>query len=132
MARKRKPEIAWAVSPEEAAGGRGTRAVGEAVFKTQWQMDELANKQRTHTQFRGPKGPRSDALNGAIDTALAELGPKAPARRVLEAVRGYDFVEHVDEDDHIYWRASKGRQGSTSFKRFQDRVSARRRKLIQK
>lgn len=77
----------------------------------------------------GPRRPRRDALARLIDTAL-ERDPPAAAKVLLCAVREIDggaTIQEVDEDGVIWWRAG-GREHSTSFKAFMNRVAGHRKK----
>jgi len=88
----------------------------------------------------GPKRPRRDALARLIDHALAEMQPEATAMDVLAKVAEIDsgrmlknrVIQEIDRDDPeapvIHWRA-KGREKTTTFKSFQNRLT-KRRKII--
>jgi hypothetical protein len=87
--------------------------------------EEALRKDRRFIE--GQKDQRRDALAALIDDALAELGRSASARKVLDFIRRSDVIADVDPDDAtISWCGSDGRTRCTSFKRFQDRVSDRR------
>jgi hypothetical protein len=84
--------------------------------------------------FEGaPKLPRCDRLARLIDEALGRLGTSATPKDILRDIEGEADVQEVDPDNHtIYWRSDRGVEKKTSFKRFQDRVTDRKRKFLQK
>lgn len=79
--------------------------------------------------IQGPKKPRRDPLTQLIDQALTVL-PQGATANVLHKLREIDggrLIQEIDpEDMTILWHAS-GRERETSFKSFQNRISARRR-----
>jgi hypothetical protein len=104
-------------------GRQRTAAIGETTLKTQ----EAQDAQRRGQQFepKGRKG-RGDELSRLIDNALVKLGLNAPNLDVHKAIRGAGAIQEVDPDDlTIYWHTG-GRQKTTSFKAFCNRVTRRK------
>ena len=81
----------------------------------------------------GPNEKRRDLLAKIMDRALTKLGRDAPADKVLShiEVEADPAIQEVDDDQTIWWRDNKGREQKTTFKTFQNRLSARR-KLFHK
>jgi len=84
---------------------------------------------RKGLQFSGGYDSRLDVLARAIVTALRQLGREASAREVLAHIGATPGVE-IDSDETVLWRDARGREKTTTFKRFRDRISERKRKLF--
>jgi len=100
--------------------------VGKASLKFPYEADAL------HGQKFGPKPTRQDALAKLIDDGLSALGAKASARAILDNLRGKvgsGVIQEIDDLDAIYWIAANGKERQTPFNKFQNRVSAARKKL---
>jgi len=78
-------------------------------------------------KFFGERGGRRDLLTRAIDEALEQLGREATPNAVLDHIRAARGID-IDSDKAIFWRNAKGREKTTTFKSFQNRI-AKRRKL---
>lgn len=88
---------------------------------------------RGQPMIDGPKKDRRDGLARLIDEALATLPPRAIAKDVLAkcvAIDGGKIIQEVDPDDAtISWRWRR-KERTTTFKRFQNRLSDRRQKNL--
>jgi hypothetical protein len=140
-----EPQLTTPPEPKPLPPLRGTRAIGEAVFKTQEDMDKLAEQQRIYTQFtaerKRERAKPTTVIFAEIDAALKRLGPEgltrfAPkklARRVLDDINNGDGcvqdVVGIGDDLTIRWCPRKGRLHEMAFKTFCDHV-ARRAKII--
>jgi len=85
---------------------------------------------RMGSKFYGDRGPRRDALTRLIDETLNELGRGTSARAVLNHIRAAPGVD-IDSDGAIFWRNAQGKDRTTQFKTFQNRVSDRRKNFPQ-
>jgi len=86
---------------------------------------------RMGSRFYGERGPRRDAITRLIDEALNELGSRASAREVLNHIRDAAPGLDIDADGTIFWRNARGRERTTTFKAFQNRLTQRRRLFSQ-
>jgi hypothetical protein len=75
----------------------------------------------------GRSQPRRDRLALLIDEALDNLGSRASAKDGLEHICATPGVE-VEDDGFITWLTARGVEKTTSFKAFQNRWAARRKK----
>lgn len=102
------------------------RSLSTAIQQHTWPLAKHG------AQFRdGPKGQRIDALGKLIIAALEALGRKASAESVFDYVKkhGSGVIDEIDEDKTIFWKRSNGKEEKTSFGRFQNRISERRKKM---
>ena len=84
----------------------------------------------------GPKKPRQDALAQLMVSALAAPPPRATAMDMLAKVEEIDcgrVILEIDRDDPeapvIIWRARDGREKTTTFKSFQNRLTKLRKNI---
>jgi len=76
--------------------------------------------------LRGSKKGRTDELNKAMEEVLAKRGTKLTAKEVwalLEKTINYDSVIQEVYDDNICWVDQRGREQTTSYKSFENRLS---------
>jgi hypothetical protein len=85
---------------------------------------------RKGLKFSGEHGRRRDVLTRAIDEALAQLGRNAKTDPVLDHIQTAPGIQEIDPDKTIVWRDARGKERTTTFKAFQNRVSERRRILF--
>lgn len=83
--------------------------------------------------IEGSKKSRSDALSRLIEQALPQLSPQSSATEVLwkvEEIDGGRVIDRIDPDDlTIEWHTPNGKDRTTTFKTFRNRLSATRKKI---
>jgi hypothetical protein len=105
--------------------------IGVLVCEHDMKAEHEPSALRGKSFIDGPKRPRRDKLAELIDGAFRELGRDATADGMLNHIRDAKaVVQEVEEDRTIHWRAADGRELKTSFKAFQNRVAAQRKKFL--
>lgn len=134
------------VCPECGAMGRGLPPEFEdrvrdrpqppphTPIENRWWKGVLAKRGQLKRYFPrwAARFPRSDALKDLMLSALDALGHDASTKAVLDKMQEIDasnVIQEVTDDFTILWRNPKtGREKTTSFASFQNRVSAIRKK----
>lgn len=80
-------------------------------------------------QAFAPKGRSPGDLARLVDEALQSLGLNASANQIYDFVQRADLITCVDADGALEWDDSKGREHTTSRRRFDNLVSVRRKNL---
>jgi hypothetical protein len=75
----------------------------------------------------GPKKKRKDALAREIIRAFENLDPRASACQVLAFLKDNTQFE-IEDDGSILWTSDSGKEKSTTFKAFRNRISELRRR----
>jgi len=94
--------------------------------------DVWPHTERGAAVLRGSKKGRTDKLNKAMEEVLAKQGPKLTASKVwafLEKTINNDSVIQEVTDDNIYWVNQRGREQTTSYKSFENRLSRIKKKF---